>query len=116
MNQEKKPWPPARRREIELGRKGVAVLGSTSWLPLEKRHPTKQCVVVVKRRRDGYVGNGLDLSDIQNREDSGTGLKIAAYGRPCVPHGKSANLQRIPLCRPPPMKKNPMFLPLVTNC
>ena len=24
--------------ETELGRKGTAMLGSTSWLPLEKRH------------------------------------------------------------------------------
>ena len=110
MNQKKKPWQPTGRRETELRRKGAAMLGSTSWLPLKKRHPTKQCVVVVKRRRDGYGGNGLSPSGVQNREDSGAELKIAKYGRPCVPHGKSGNLQRILLRRPPPMKKNPVFL------
>ena len=92
------------------------MLGCTSRLPLEQRRPTKSFVVVVKRRRDGYVGNGLSPFGIQNREDSGAGLKTAEYGRPFVPHGKSGNLQRIPLCKPPPMKKNPMFLPLEKIC
>ena len=116
MNQKKKPWQPAGKEETELGRKGATVLGSTSWLPLEKRHLKKQCVEVVKRRKDEYVGNGPSLFGVQNREDIGAGLRIAAYGRPCVPHGKSGNLQRIPLHRPPPKKKNPVFLPLEKNC
>ena len=110
MNPEKKPWPPEGKEETELGRKGATVPGSTSWLPLEKRHLKNQCVEVVRKRRDGCVGNGRSPSGIQNREDSGTGLKIATYGRPCVPHGKSGNLQRILLRRPPPMKKYPVFL------
>ena len=79
------------------------MLGSMSWLPLEETHPTRQCVEVVRRRRDGNVRNRPSPSGVQNREDNGAGLKTAAYGRPCVPHGKSGNLQRIPLCRPPPM-------------
>ena len=92
MNQEKKLWQPARRKGTELGRKGTTVLGSTSWLPLETRHLKKQCEEVVKRRRDGYVGNGPNPFGVQNREDSGAGLKTAAYGRLCVPLGKSGNL------------------------
>ena len=116
MIQKKKPWQHIEERETELRRKGAALLGSTSWLPLEKRHPTKQCVEVVRRRRDGYVGNGPSPSGVQNREDSDAGLKTATYGRPCVPHGKSGNLQRSPLCRPLLRKKNPVFLPLEKNC
>ena len=116
MNQEKKPWQPARREETELGRKGATVLECTSWLPQEKRHPRNQCVEVVTRRRDAYVGNGQNPSGVQNREDSGAGLKTAGYGRHCVPHGKSGNLQRIRLRRPPIMKKNPVFLPLEKIC
>ena len=112
MNQKNKPWQLARRREIKLGKKGVAMLGSKSWLPLEKIHLKKQYVEVVKRRRDGCVGNGRSPSGVQNREDSGVGLKTAAYGRLCVPLGKSGNLQRILLRRPPPKKKNPVFPPL----
>ena len=72
--------------------------------------------VAVKRRRDGHVGNGLSLSDVKNREDSSARLKTAKYGRLYVPHGKSENLQRVPLRRPPPMMKNPAFLLPVTNC
>ena len=94
----------------------LAILENTSSLPLEKRHPTKQCVVVIKRRRDGYVGNGGNPCDIQNREDSGAGLKTAGFGRHCVPLGKKGNLQRIPLCRPPLKKENPAFLSLVKIC
>ena len=86
MNQEKKPWQLARRNGTELRRKGATVLRSMSRQSLEKRHPTKQCVVVVKRRRDGYVRNGPSPSGVQSREDSGAGLRTAAYGRPCVPH------------------------------
>ena len=116
MKQEKKPWQLARRNGTELRRKGATVRGSMSWLPLEKGHLKKQCVEVVKRRRDGYVENGPNPSGVQNREGSGARQRTAAYGRLCVPHGKSGNLQRIPLRRPPSMKKNPVFLPLVTNC
>ena len=68
------------------------MLGCTSCLPLEQKRPTKTFVVAVKRRRDVYVGNGLSASGVQNREDSGTRLKTAEYGRPYVPHGKSGNL------------------------
>ena len=50
-----KPWQPARKRGTELGRKGAAMLGCMSRLPLEQRRPTKLFVVAVKRRRDGYV-------------------------------------------------------------
>ena len=39
MKQKKKPWQHAEEKETKLGRKGTAMLGSTSWLPLEKRHP-----------------------------------------------------------------------------
>ena len=92
MIQEKKPWQPARRKETELGRKGATVQESTSWLPQEKRHLRNQCVEVIKRRRDAYVGNGPNPFGIQNREDSGAGLKTAAYGRHCVRLGKSGNL------------------------
>ena len=81
------------------------MLGSMSWLPLKKRHLRKRCVEVVKRRRDKYVGNGQNLFGVQNREDSGAGQRTAGYGRLCVPHGKSGNLQRIPLCRPSTKKK-----------
>ena len=116
MNQEKKPWQLARKRETELRRKGTTMPGNTSWLPLEKRHLKKQCVEVVKRRRNVYVRNGPNPSGVQNREGRGAGLKTAAYGRHCVPFGKSGNLQRILLCRPPQRKKNPVFLPLEKNC
>ena len=71
MHQKKKPWKPAGREETELGRKGATVLESMSWLPLEKRHLKKQCVEVVKRRKEEYVGNGQNLFGVQNREDSG---------------------------------------------
>ena len=90
--------------------------GNTSWLPLEKRHLKNQCVEIVKRRREGYVGNGPNPFGVQNREDSGAGLKIAGYGRHCVPLGKSGNLQRFRLRRPSQRKKNPVFLPLEKNC
>ena len=116
MNQEKKLWQPARRKGTELGRKGVTVPGSTSWLPLEKRHLKNQCMEVVRKRRDECVGNGRNPSGVQNREDSGAGLKTATYGRHCVPLGKSGNLQRILLHRPPPKKKNLVFLPLEKIC
>ena len=116
MNQKRKPWKPTRKEETELRKKGATVPGSMSWLPLKKQHLKKQCVEVVKRRKDGCVGNGQNLFDVQNREDSGAGLRTAEYGRLCVPHGKSGNLQRIPQCRPPPKKKNPVFLPLEKNC
>ena len=53
------------------------MLGSMSWLPLEKRHLKKRCVEVVKRRRDEYVGNGQNLFGVQNREDSGAGQRTA---------------------------------------
>ena len=92
MNQKKKPWQRARRRETELRRKLATMLGSMSWLPLEKRHLKKQCVEVVKRRRDGYVGNGPNAFGVQNKEDSGARLKTAAYGRHCMPLGKSGDL------------------------
>ena len=92
MNQEKKPWQPEGKEETELGRKGATAPRSTSWLPLEKRHLKKQCVEVVKRRRDGYVGIGQSPSGIQSKEGNGTGLRTAVYGRPCVPLGKSKNL------------------------
>ena len=116
MRQEKKPWQPEGKEETELGRKGATVPGNTSWLPQEKRHLKNQCVEVVRKRRDGCVRNGRSPSGIQNREDSGVGLKTAAYGRHCAPLGKSGNLQRSPLRRPPPKKKNPVFLPLAKNC
>ena len=90
--------------------------GSTSWLPLETRHLKKQCEEVVKRRKDGYVRNGPNPSGVQNREDSGAGLKTAAYGRHCMPLGKSGNLQRFLLRRPSQRKKNPVFLPLEKIC
>ena len=35
---------------------------------------------VVRKRRDGCVGNGGSPSGVQNREDSGAGLKTATYG------------------------------------
>ena len=91
-NQEKKLWQPAGKEETELGTKGATVPGNTSWQPLETRHLKNQCMEVVKRRRDGYVGNGPNPFGVQNREDSGAGLKTAAYGRLCVPLGKSGNL------------------------
>ena len=116
MTQEKKPWPPEGKEGTELGRKGATVPKNTSWLPLQTRNLKKPCVEVVKRRRDGCIGNGQNLSSVQNREDSGTGLKTASYGRHCVPLGKSGNLQRILLRRPPQRKKNPVFLPLEKNC
>ena len=116
MIQKKKPWPPEGKEETELGRKGATVPESTSWLPLEKRHPKKQCVEVVKRRRDWCVGNGRSPSGVQNRKDSGIGLKTAAYGRHCVPLGKSGNLQRFLLRRLSLRKKNPVFLPLEKIC
>ena len=116
MIQEKKPWQLAGKEETELGRKGATVPGSTSWLPQEKRHLRKQFVEVVKRRRDAYVGNGPNPSGVQNREDSGAGLKTAKYGRHCVPLGKSRNLQRFQLRRPSQRKKNPVFLPLEKIC
>ena len=116
MIQEKKPWQLARKEETELGRKGATVLVSTSWLPQEKRHLRNQFVEVVKRRRDAYVGNGRNPSGVQNREDSGAGLKTAGYGRHCVPLGKSGNLQRFRLRRPSQRKKNPVFLPLEKIC
>ena len=93
MIQKKKPWPPEGKEGTELRRKGATVPGSTSWLPQEKRHLRKQFVEVVKRRKDAYVGNGPNPFGVQNREDSGVGLKIAGYGRHCVPLGKSGNLQ-----------------------
>ena len=115
--QEMEPWQHTGRRETVLGGKDAAVQKCTSWRPLERRNPTKQCVVVIKRRRDRYVRNGRSPSSrVQNREDSGAGLKTAKYGRLYVPHGKSENLQRVPLRRPPPMMKNPAFLLPVTNC
>ena len=116
MIQKKKPWQPEGKEETELGRKGATVPGSTSWLPQEKRHLRNQCVEVVKRRRDEYVGNGPNQSGVQNREDSGAGLKTAGYGRHCVPLGKSGNLQRFLLRRPSRRKKNPVFLPLEKIC
>ena len=116
MNQEKKLWQPARRKGTELGRKGATVPRNTSWLPQEKRYLKNQCMEVVRRRRDGCVGNGRSPSDVQNREDNGAGLKTAVYGRHCVPLGKSGNLQRFLLCRPSQRKKNPVFLPLEKNC
>ena len=116
MIQKKKPWQLAGKEGTELGRKGAIVPGSTSWLPLETRHLKNQCVEVVRKRRDGCVRNGRSPSGVQSKEDSGAKLKTAAYGRPWVPHGKSRNLQRIPLCRPLPMKENPVFLLLVINC
>ena len=90
--------------------------GNTSWLPQEKRHLRKQFVEVVKRRRDAYVGNGPNPFGVQNREDSGAGLKTAGYGRHCVPLGKSGNTQRFLLRRPSQRKKNPVFLPLEKIC
>ena len=116
MNQEKKLWQPARRKGTELGRKGATVPGSTSWLPLEKRHLKNQWMEVVKRRRDGCVGNGRSPFGVQNGEDSSARLKTAAYGRHCVPLGKSGNLQRFLLRRPSRRKKNLVFLPLEKNC
>ena len=74
--------------------------GNTTLLPQEKRHLRKQFVEVVKRRRDAYVGNGPNPFGVQNKEDSGAGLKTATYGRYCVPLGKSGNLQRFQLRRP----------------
>ena len=105
-----------KKKKLSSEGKGATVLGCTSWLPLEQRRPNKPFVVAVKRRRDEHVRNGLSPSGIQNREDSGAGMKIAKYGRHCVPHGKSGNLQRIPLHRPPRVKKNPAFLPLEKIC
>ena len=116
MIQKKKPWQPEGKEETELGRKGATVPESTSWLPQEKRHLRNQCVEVVKRRRDECVGNGRNPSGVQNREDSGAGLKTAGYGRHCVPLGKSGNLQRFLLRRPSRRKKNPVFLPLEKIC
>ena len=116
MIQKKKPWQPEGKEETELGRKGATVPGSMSWLPREKRHLRKRCVEVVKRRRDECVGNGRNPSGVQNREDSGAGLKTAGYGRHCVPLGKSGNLQRFRLRRPSRRKKNPVFLPLEKIC
>ena len=112
MIQEKKPWQLIGKEETERRRKGATMPGSTSWLPQEKRHLKKQCVEVVKRRKDGYVGNRSSPYGVQNREDSGAGLKTAAYGRHCVPLGKSGNLQRILLHKPPPK----CILPLKKNC
>ena len=100
MRQEKEPWQPEGKEETELGRKGATVPGNTSWLPLKTRHLRKPCVEMVKRRRDVYVGNGPNPSGVQNREDNGARLKIAEYGRHCVPLGKSGNLQRFLLRRP----------------
>ena len=116
MRHEKKPQQPEGKEETELGRKGATVLVSTSWLPQEKRHLKNQYVEAVERRRDGCVGNGQSPSSVQNREDSGAGLKTAAYGRHCVPLGKSGNLQRFLLRRPSRRKKNPVFLPLEKIC
>ena len=116
MIQKKKPWQLAGKEETELGKKGTTVPGNTSWLPREKRHLRNQCVEVIKRRRDAYVGNGRNPSGIQNREDNSAGLKTAAYGRHCVPLGKSGNLQRFRLHRPSRRKKNPVFLPLEKIC
>ena len=116
MNQEKKLWQPARRKGTELGRKATTVLGSTSWLPLETRHLKKQCEEVVRRKRDRCVRNGRSPSGIQNREDNGAGLKTAAYGRHCVPLGKSGSLQRFLLRRPSLKKKNPVLLLLEKIC
>ena len=116
MNQEKKPWQLARKEETELGRKGATMPGNMSWLPQETRHLKKPYEEVVKRRRDGCVGIGRSPSGIQNREDNGAGLKTAAYGRHCVPLGKSGSLQRFLLCRPSRRKKNPVFLPLEKIC
>ena len=81
MRQEKKPWNPEGKEETELGRKGATVPESMSWLPQEKRRLKNQYMEVVKRRRDGYVGNGPNPFSVQNKEDSGNGLKTAAYGR-----------------------------------
>ena len=92
MIQEKKPWQLTGKEETELGRKGAAVQESTSWLPREKSYLKKQCVEVVKRRKDGYVGNRSSPYGVQNREDSGAELKTAEYGKHCVPLGKSGNL------------------------
>ena len=116
MIQKKKPWQPEGKEEIELGRKGATVPENTRWQPQKRRHLRKQCVEVVKRRRDGYVGNGQNPSGVQNREDSGAGLKTAGYGRHCVPLGKSGNLQRFLLRRPSRRKKNPVFLLLEKIC
>ena len=79
--------------------------GNMSWLPQEKRRLKKPYVEVVKRRRDGCVGYGPNPSGVQNREDSGAGLKKAVYGRHCMPLGKSGNLQRFLLRRPSQRKK-----------
>ena len=92
MIQEKKPWQLIGKEETERRRKGATMLENTSWMPLETRHLKNQFVEVVKRRREGYVENGPNPSGVQNREDSGAGLKTAAYGRHCVPLGKSGNL------------------------
>ena len=116
MNQEKKPWQPEGKEETELRRKGATVPGRRSWLHQEKRHLKNQYVEVVRRKRDGCVGNGRSPSDVQNREDNGAGLKTAVYGRHCVPLGKSGNLQRFLLRRPSRRKKNPVFLPLQKIC
>ena len=70
--------------------------------------PQKQCVEVVRRRSSP--------SNVQSREGSGAGLKTAAYGRHCMPLGKSGNPQRFLLRRPSQRKKNPAFLPLEKNC
>ena len=116
MIQKKKLWQPEGKEETELGRKGATVPGNTSWLPREKRHLRNQCVEVIKRRRDAYVRNGPNPFGVQNREDSGAGLKTAGYGRYCVPLGKSGNLQRFLLRKPSRRKKNPVFLPLEKIC
>ena len=83
---------------------------------MEKRHLKNQCVEVVRKRRDGCAGNGRSPSGVQNREDSSAGLKTAAYGRLCVPLGKSGNLQKFLLRRPSLKKKNPVLLLLEKIC
>ena len=51
-------WLSRRKTEADLGRKGAAVLGCTSWLPLEQKRPTKPFVVVVSPvESSGWTGS-----------------------------------------------------------
>ena len=116
MKVKKKPQKHAGKEGTELGEKGADMQGCRNWQPQEMINATRLHAVARKKRKPGYVGNGVSPSDVQSREDSGAGQKTAVYGRRCVPLGKRGNLQRIPLRKPPPVMKNLAFLLLVKIC
>ena len=92
MTVKKKSWQHVGEEETKLGKKGAVIQGCKSRQPQERKYATKRHAVARKRRRSECVGSGVNPSDGQNREDSGTGQRTAVYGKHCVPLGKRGNL------------------------